>query len=58
MNPKFLSLAIALSLLLEISSAKVFFEERFDGTDFSSIQLIAVVVVYMLFQFKCHFGFF
>ncbi|EYU40510.1 hypothetical protein ABFS82_14G127800 [Erythranthe guttata] len=30
MNPNFLSLAIALSLLLVISSAKVFFEERFD----------------------------
>ncbi|KAL2231293.1 calreticulin [Sesamum indicum] len=30
MNPNFLSLVVALSLLLVISSAKVFFEERFD----------------------------
>ncbi|KAK6143866.1 hypothetical protein DH2020_024214 [Rehmannia glutinosa] len=30
MNPNFLSLAVALSLLLAVSSAKVFFEERFD----------------------------
>ncbi|XP_012833817.1 PREDICTED: calreticulin-like isoform X2 [Erythranthe guttata] len=30
MNPNFLSLAVALSLLLVISSAKVFFEECFD----------------------------
>ncbi|KAK4406749.1 Calreticulin-1 [Sesamum angolense] len=30
MNPSFLSLAVVLSLLLGISSAKVFFEERFE----------------------------
>ncbi|KAL0412920.1 UNVERIFIED_CONTAM: Calreticulin [Sesamum radiatum] len=30
LNPNFLSLVVALSLLLVISSAKVFFEERFD----------------------------
>lgn len=51
MNPNCLALAIALSLLLVVSSAKVFFEERFDGTVFYPV--FDLDQSYRGFGFRC-----
>lgn len=58
LNPFSLPLAITLSLLLGISSAKVFFEERFDGNIYTLFnKLVASPIMLVLFQFHSHFAF-